>query len=185
VDRANARSTQSKDLYLPSRVPTRSNAVRCLIIACGNTLRGDDGVGPWLAAWAEERFNSEPAVRILSRQQWTPDLAQDVAQAVSVVFIDCSIDSAPGEVRIASVEPATAPPGLASHHVSAAELLALGQELYNSLPREALMLTIGAESTELTETFSDSVIDALPEACAQLDRTVRRLLNSVDCDQRA
>jgi hydrogenase maturation protease len=162
-----------------------AHPARCLILACGNTLRGDDGVGPWLAAWAEERFNSEPAVRILSRQQWTPDLAEDVAQAASVVFIDCAIDSTPGEVRIASVEPATARPGLASHHIGAAELLALGQELYNSLPREALMLTIGAESTELTETFSDRVMDALPEACAQLDHAVRRLLSSEDFNQRA
>jgi hydrogenase maturation protease len=162
-----------------------AHPVRCLILACGNTLRGDDGVGPWLSAWAQERFDTEPSIRVLSRQQWTPDLAEDVAQAGSVVFIDCAIDSAPGEVRIASVEPATARPGLASHHVDAAELLALGQELYNSLPREALMLTIGAESTELTETFSDRVIDALPEACTQLDRTVRRLLSSGDFNQRA
>jgi Ni,Fe-hydrogenase maturation factor len=32
---------------------------RCLILACGNTLRGDDGVGPWLAEWAEKRFREE------------------------------------------------------------------------------------------------------------------------------
>ena len=150
-----------------------SAPVRCLILACGNTLRGDDGVGPWLAAWAEERFKAELAVRALSRQQWTPDLAEDVAEAGSVVFIDCSVESSPGQVRIHPVEPADVGPGLASHHVGAAELLALSQELYDSLPREAVLLTVGAGSTELGETFSEPVSDALPEACDLLERTVR------------
>ena len=64
------------------------NPIQVLILACGNTLRSDDGVGPWLANWAEERFGAHPAIRVVSRQQWTPDLAQDVAQAESVLFID-------------------------------------------------------------------------------------------------
>ena len=152
--------------------------VCCLILACGNTLRSDDGVGPWLAAWAEERFRAETSVRVLSRQQWTPDLAEDVAHAESVIFIDCSVASSPGELRIRPVEPAAAGPGLVSHHVGAAELLALGQELYDSLPREAVLLTVGAGSTELGETFSKSLQDALPEACRLIENTIRNLIAS-------
>ena len=112
-------------------------------------------------------------MRVLSRQQWTPDLAEDVAETDSVVFIDCSVESSPGEVRVHPVEPAAAGPGLATHHVGAAELLALALELYDSLPRNAVLLTVGAGSTELGETFSKRVNDALPEACDLLDRTVR------------
>ena len=154
----------------------KSTSVRCLILACGNTLRGDDGIGPWLAAWAEEQFDGDPDVRVLSRQQWTPDLAQEVAQAESVLFVDCSVDSPPGDVRVTIVEPAVAGPALASHHVGAGELLALGQELYDSLPGKALLLTVGAGSTELREGFSKSVIDALPQACKVMGKTVSRLL---------
>lgn len=150
--------------------------VRCLILACGNTLRGDDGVGPWLAVWAEERFEAVPAVRVLSRQQWTPDLAEDVARAESVVFIDCSLESPPGEVRVRPVQPAAAGPGLASHHVGAPELLALSQELYGSLPREAVLLTVGAESTEMGQTLSKSVIDVLSKACRLIENTVQNLI---------
>ncbi len=75
-----------------------------------------------------------------------------------------------------AIEPAAAGPGLASHHVGAAELLALGQELYDALPRSAWLLTVGAESTELGESFSKKVIDALPEACRLIETTVRELL---------
>ena len=81
-----------------------SGQARCLILACGNTLREDDGVGPFLAAWAEERFGVEPRVRIITRQQWTPDLAVDLAEAEAVIFIDCSVDGEPGSVKIAPVE---------------------------------------------------------------------------------
>src|SRR5579862_2633938 len=100
-----------------------SSPVRCLILACGNTLRGDDGFGPWLAAWAEDRFACEPEVRVIARQQWTPDLAVDVAQAEAVLFVDCAIDSPPGKVWMMAVESATASAALATHHVGAAELL--------------------------------------------------------------
>ena len=150
---------------------------RCLILACGNTLRGDDGLGPWLAEWAEEQFQSQPEVRMISRQQWTPELAQDVAQAQAVLFVDCSVDSAPGSVQLIPVEPASSAEGLATHHVGAAELLALARELYDKGPQEAWMLTVGAGSTELGETFSAAVTAALPEACRVLRTTILGLLS--------
>ena len=149
---------------------------RCLILACGNTLRGDDGIGPWLADWADERFAGNPAVRVLSRQQWTPELAEEIAGTESVLFIDCSVESAPGSVSLMRVKLAAVEPGLATHHIAAAELLAMGQELYNFTPRNAVLLTVGAASTELCEGFSSEVAVALPEACRVLEDTVRQFL---------
>jgi hydrogenase maturation protease len=149
---------------------------RCLILACGNTLRGDDGVGPWLAEWAENRFRTETGVRVLSLQQWTPELTEEIAHAGSVLFIDCSVGSAPGSVSLAAVQQATGDQGLATHHLGASELLALGRELYGSLPLHAKLLTIGAGSTELGETFSAQVTAALPHACHLIEDTVLCLL---------
>jgi hydrogenase maturation protease len=155
---------------------------RCLILACGNTLRSDDGIGPWLAEWAERRFPSETGVRVLSRQQWTPELAEEAVRAQSVLFIDCSVESAPGSVTLAPVVPAAGAQGLATHHLGAAELLALGRELYDSLPRSAQLLSIGADSTELGEQFSAAVTAALPEACRLIELTICEMLS--DPDQR-
>ena len=149
---------------------------RCLILACGNTLRGDDGVGPWLADWAEERFAANASVQVRSRQQWTPELAEEIAQAHSVLFVDCSIDSPAGSLRLLPVTPAAPREGLATHHLGAAELLALSKDLYSSLPAQARMLTIGAGSTEFGEIFSEPVRAALPEACRLIEETVQRLL---------
>jgi hydrogenase maturation protease len=152
------------------------NTTRCLILACGNTLRGDDGVGPWLAEWAEERFRAQAGVRILCRQQWTPELAEEVARTTSVVFLDCSVDSEAGVVGMAPVEAVNFSPAMITHHLGAAELLGLGLEFYASLPRQAFLLTVGAGSTELGEQFSDAVKTALPEACKLIEETVLRLL---------
>jgi hydrogenase maturation protease len=150
--------------------------VRCLILACGNTLRSDDGVGPWLADWAAQHFSNQPEIRVISRQQWTPDLAEDIAQAASVLFIDCSAESAPGSIHIQEVHPASGAQAPATHHQGASQLLALAHELYNSLPCSAILLTVGAGSTELSEAFSDPVTAALPAACNLLEETVLRLI---------
>jgi len=147
---------------------------RCLILACGNTLRGDDGVGLWLAAWAEQRFVHHSEINIIARQQWTPELAEDVARAESVLFIDCSVDSPPGSVKLTPVEPAAAGQGIATHHSGAAELLALARDYYSRLPKSTQLLTIGAGSTALGEAFSDAVTAVLPEACRLIEETVLR-----------
>jgi Ni,Fe-hydrogenase maturation factor len=66
---------------------------------------------------------------------------------------------------------------MAAHHLGASELLALGHELYHSLPSNALQLTIGASSTELGEVFSDPVTAALPDACTLIEETVLQMLS--------
>jgi hydrogenase maturation protease len=137
-------------------------------------MRGDDGVGLWLAEWAERRFSDQPGVRIIADHQWTPELAEDVACAQSVLFIDCSLDTAPGTVHLASVKPAAAGQGINTHHQNASELLALSRDLYNSVPRNAQLLTIGAGSIEFGNEFSAAVTAALPEACKLLEENILR-----------
>jgi hydrogenase maturation protease len=149
---------------------------RVLILACGNSLRSDDGVGPWLADWAEQHFSAQQAIRVISRQQWTPDLAEDIAHSDSVLFIDCSVESAPGSIHLRPVEASAPQRGLATHHQGASELLALARDLFDSLSKNAQLLTIGAGSIELGETLSEAVVAALPRACDRIEATVRTWL---------
>jgi hydrogenase maturation protease len=148
---------------------TNQPKARCLILACGNTLRGDDGVGLWLAEWAEQRFSDQPAVRIIADHQWTPELAADVAHAQLVLFIDCTLDSPPGSVNLSLVEPAANAEVRATHHLDAAQLLALARDFFNSLPHTSHLLTIGAGSIEMSEDFSPAVTASLPEACRLIE----------------
>jgi len=161
----------------------RFEKANCLVLACGNTLRSDDGIGPRLAEWASHRFRDDCNVRVLARQQWTPDLAKDIAEAESVLFVDSSVDSAPGQVNLIPVSTHVdgcegAPHHLATHRIDATELLGLTHSLYGSMSAHAMLLTVGAGSTELGETFSDPVEAALPRARGILEKAVLRFLDN-------
>jgi hydrogenase maturation protease len=157
-------------------------AARCLILACGNTLREDDGIGPFLAQWAEVRWRNDERVRVMCDHQWTPEVVEDVASADSIIFVDCATDCDPGLVRTMAVKPAADNSKMGTHHLDAAQLLALSQQYYGRMPRSSLLLTVGAGSLELREGFSEAVESALPKARQMLDDSVQRLL---DPDQRA
>ena len=169
-------------MYATEAVPAIQNPAtceaRCLILACGNTLRSDDGVGLRLAEWAEARFEANSNVRIVACQQWTPDLAEDISEAESVLFIDSSIQSQPGRVNLVPVEPHASRSGPVTHHLNANQLMELARSLYGSHPAHSMLLTIGAGSTELGESFSDSVEAALPRARDVLEKTVLRFLEN-------
>ena len=154
---------------------------RCLILSCGNTLRSDDGIGPFLSKWARERYAADARIAVITRHQWTPDLAEDLSAAQTALFIDCSVEAAPGEVRLCPVEPAAPQAGLATHHSGASQLLHMARQLYGSLPRRSLLLTIGAGSVELGEEFSPAVRAALPEARKRLEEAVASLLDPANC----
>ena len=154
------------------------NPIRCLILACGNTLRSDDGVAPRLADWAQERFHDQPQVRVISRQQWTPDLAEDVAAADSVLFVDASIKSPPGRVRLTPVSSRVDGAAPDSHHLSANQLLGLARSLYGCIKSHAMLLTVGIGSTELGEALSAPVEAALPRARGILEKAVLRFLGN-------
>ncbi len=154
----------------------RTETVSCLILACGNTLRGDDGIGPRLAQWAEERWRGDARIRVLSRQQWTPDLAPDIAAADSILFLDCSIESEPGAVQLRALTPHRSESGLSSHHTGAAELLTLAQEFYGRTPRTSMLLTIGAGATGLGESLTPAVSAAFPQACCLMEQTITSFL---------
>lgn len=149
---------------------------RCLILACGNSLRGDDGVGPRLAEWAEERFQDDPRVRVIFRQQWPPELAADIAAADSMLFVDASAKSKPGRVHLIPVSSRIDSGAPITHHMTPNQLLGLARSLYGSIKSHAMLLTVGVSSTEIGETLSAPVQAALLRARGTLEKAVLRFL---------
>jgi hydrogenase maturation protease len=121
---------------------------RWLVLGYGNTLRGDDGVGPAVArAVADWRL---PGVRALAVHQLTPELAAEVADAAQALFVDAAVG---GGVELQPLEPSAPRTGLG--HVSDPQgLLALAQALHGRSPR-AWLLTVPAPCVEFGETLSD------------------------------
>lgn len=101
-----------------------------------------------------------------------PELAECIAAADRVVFVDATVNVDPGIVAIREIHgTAQVSSGLA-HTSTPAALLALAHELYGRSP-DAFLVTVGVSSLALGEGLSDAVAAALPAAIA----TIRGLLS--------
>jgi hydrogenase maturation protease len=124
-----------------------------LIVGYGNTLRGDDAVGPQLATMLGG----------IAVQQLVPELAELIAAEDRVIFIDARTDLAPGDVQVMPVESDSA----STHWCSPGRLLHLAQEVYGKSP-EATLIGIGAESFEFGAPLSAAAQQGMEKALAQI-----------------
>jgi hydrogenase maturation protease len=119
-----------------------------LIIGYGNTIRGDDGVGYQIAE-AVAQWNLHD-VRSLAVHQLTPDLAEAIAQANTVIFVDAVATSS--EVKIEQLEPNDAA-SFTGHYADPRSMLALTHALYKIIPT-AYQILIPAVDFSFGETLS-------------------------------
>jgi len=141
--------------------------IRALILACGNSLRGDDAVALHVARELRSGL-CEPETATHSATQWTPELAESISEAEVVIFVDASAVLPPGAVQTRSVSPIPDAPGSFSHRSSPSGLLALAKNLYGAIPSRAFLITIGAQSFELSEKLSEPVRLAIPEVIERI-----------------
>ena len=120
-----------------------------LVIGYGNTLRRDDGVGPRVAESIAAL--GLPGVQALACALLTPELAEPVARARIVVFVDAAVD-APRQVQLRGLGPADSSSILA-HAADPRALLALARNLFGHAP-EAWWLTIPVEDLGIGEGLS-------------------------------
>ena len=113
---------------------------RVLIIGYGNSVRTDDGVGVVAAESLRKFYGEDPAVRVMSAHQLTPDMACDMADSEYVLFLDAAVGDAPGTIRKTAITPEDGA-GLLTHHCTPAALLIAAGRLYGRTPA-ATSLTI-------------------------------------------
>jgi len=153
---------------------TAGTAARALVLACGNTLRSDDGVG-WHIARAVDENPPHSALTVIMAQQFLPEHAVAISEADAVVFVDCSAVTAPGIVTTMTITPAEKLPRILTHHLDPASLLKMAEDLYAHRPAKAVAVTVGAASFDLSEKLTPVVEAALPAAIAAVRAA---LLNS-------
>ncbi len=120
-----------------------------LVIGYGNTLRRDDGVGPKVAEAVAAL--ALPGVRTVACSLLTPELAEAIARAGRVIFVDAAVD-APREVQMRTLAPAASSQVMA-HAASPATLLALARDVFGQAP-DAWWLTIPIEDLGVGEELS-------------------------------
>jgi hydrogenase maturation protease len=129
-----------------------------LVVGYGNTLRGDDAVGPRVAELlASERLL--PGATIVARHQLAPELADEIAAARLVVLVDARQDgSRPGAVHIDEVVGTCRAGG--SHAVDIGTVVDLAERVYGNAP-PVVAVSVSAERFELGAGLSFAVASTL------------------------
>jgi hydrogenase maturation protease len=138
-----------------------------IVVAYGNTLRGDDG-----AAWAvaEMLIARRPDLVVHVVRSLAPELADDLATARIAVFVDARSGRCPGRIRIESID-CDGDVG-ASHGCSPAAIIASLDQLYGRRPA-AFLVTIEGARFGFGEALSAEVEEAIPEAVAAIESLER------------
>lgn len=146
--------------------------MKLLAIAMGNVVRADDGAGSAVASGLEAVL---PGVEIVEAQELLPELAERVAAADGVLFLDASVEGRPGDVRVTRIGPKTARAAVI-HALTPEEVLGLASALHGRVPPAALV-TISGRDFAWGEALSAEVKAALPlarqkarEAAASFER---------------
>lgn len=146
-----------------------SNA-KVLVIGYGNTLRGDDGVGPYVAtvvgSWGQ------PDLQSLAVPQLTPELAEPLATAELAIFVDARVDDGEEVIEVSSLAPSDTDAALA-HMSDPGRLLALAGSVFGPSPR-AWLITIRVADLSIGEGLSPTARRGAEAALAQ----VRALLDA-------
>jgi hydrogenase maturation protease len=149
---------------------------RVLILGYGNPLRSDDGLG-WQAAVQLFRTNKSPDVQVLPCHQLTPELADPISKAATVLFVDCSREGTAGEFRCEELSWQRGSVTY-THDLSPGALLDLASQLYGCCPR-AYLLTICGECFVTGDTLSSSVSQQLPKLKERVREIVAESLSEV------
>ncbi|MFQ3566630.1 MAG: hydrogenase maturation protease [Aggregatilineales bacterium] len=141
-----------------------------LVLGCGNPLRADDGIGPQIALALAHRRDL-PGLNASVCHQLTPELAEPLSRAHRALFIDASVQVAPGALSIDLVEP-TAYEAVLVHHLTPARLLAAARDWYGAAPA-AWLGTVGVYDLGLSDRLSPLLRQALPALVEQVAAFIR------------
>lgn len=131
-----------------------------LVIACGNSLRSDDGVAH-VAAHAIQAWRICD-VRVLCVHQLLPELVEEMKSADRILFVDAGLDTGDVAYRVRAMSPHASRRNF-GHHETPENLLAL----LHSVERrqtEAWLLSIRATSFDHGEAITPEARSNAEEA---------------------
>lgn len=147
-----------------------------LVIGYGSELRGDDALGPIAARELQSRALPDTC-RVLARTCLAPELAAELAAVDLAIFIDASVEGAPGAMEEHWLEPAEGDEGPLGHSLDPRRLLQLSRTLYGRAPR-AVLFSAGGEYFEMGDTLSPALRQVIPALVSRVESTLACLLQS-------
>ncbi len=120
-----------------------------LIVGIGNVLRGDDGIGAYIASRIEHL--RLPGVQTMAVQQLHIELLDDFLAYNHIVLVDASVSTR--KVSFSSLTKQNTSPAASTHKINAALLHALARQLYHT-ELSIMLCAIEAVNFEAGEQFS-------------------------------
>ena len=145
-----------------------------LVIGYGNTLRRDDAAGQRVA---EKIAQWElPGVRSLAVHQLTPELAENIAQADAVIFVDAIATNSenPVSVQIQELQAEDENTSL-GHSCDPRSLISFAQILYGKVTK-AYWVLIPAVNFDFGEEFSSLTQQGIDIALKQVKQLMIRAI---------
>jgi hydrogenase maturation protease len=146
-----------------------ATADRVLLIGFGNPARGDDGLGPALAA-AVAGWDLD-GVTVETDYQLHVEHAADAAEYEVVIFADAEVEGT-GPFRFRRLEPKTEL-SFTSHSVSPASVLGLARQLFAAKGRGYVLGIRGHAFGEFAEGLSEEARGNLSVALAFMETALR------------
>jgi len=145
------------------------------IVLCGEALRGDDGVGPAVAASLPASVTGTATVRLVPGLE--PADLLDLPPNVAVIVVDAVSGIAPGDLVVLPLEELTtvALPArvLSSHRLPIDEVVGLASLL--GRPPRGTFLGMGASRFAPGTGLSQPLLDALPRLLLLIESELVRL----------
>ncbi len=133
------------------------------IIALGNRLRGDDGLGPFVLDRLK-KLKSPVPLKLIEAGADAFTLLEHLTADEPMIVIDCAdMGLAPGSIRVINVDQnfVRADQLISLHGFSFAEILSMARSLGKVAPCK--IIGVQPQSTTFGESLSQAVKEALPE----------------------
>ncbi len=141
--------------------------INYLVIGYGNSLRSDDGAGQIVANQIVTL--NLPNVRSFAVHQLTPELAEDIANADTVIFVDAVISSKQ-KLEIITLEDDDKYLNF-GHTENPRSLLYLSKIIYNKIPK-AYWILIPAINFEFGEKISDITKKGIKQSLEKIESII-------------
>lgn len=155
-----------------------------LVIGYGNTLCGDDGLGPECVRRLTEDADLQAMglpLEYIAVHQLTPEMVEPISRADAVIFIDAAqVDAPSGTItcrELALAESTNQATSAAfTHHVNPTALLEGAEALYGQ-HLLAYLYTVSGQNFALGDAFSSAVEAALPRLLTDVKARIVQCTN--------
>lgn len=143
-----------------------------LVIGIGNSLRGDDAVGHWLAD--KIKADALPFVTVQTMHQLHIEVLEQLQQYTHVMVIDAAIQNEP--VLLTAIDAQDTPAHTESHQADVVTLMQLHRNLYQQ-PIDWYTLRIAAQQFEMGTAISPACMEHAQTAYALWQQWLQQILN--------